>query len=104
MSAEVWITLAGLFLTTVAIKGLGPLLFGGRNPHPLLERVIPLLAPALLAGLVVVETFGTTGGGLALDARAGGVAAAGIAIWRRAPLMVVVLAAAAATALLRALA
>jgi hypothetical protein len=65
--------------------------------------VIPLLAPALLAALVITETFGNPGRSLVLDARAGGLVVAGIALWRRAPLYVVVLAAAAATALLRAI-
>jgi branched-subunit amino acid transport protein len=69
----------------------------------LLARVIPLLAPALLAALVITETFGGPGRSLVFDARAGGLVVAGIALWRRAPLYVVVLAAAAATALLRAI-
>ena len=64
---------------------------------------IPLLAPALLAALVVTETFASDHRSLVVDARSGGVAAAGIAIARRAPLPVVVLVAAAVTAALRAL-
>ena len=64
--------------------------------------MIPLLAPALLAALVVTETVGGTGRSLAIDARLAGLVVAAIAIWRRWPLAVVVLCAAGATALLRA--
>jgi branched-subunit amino acid transport protein len=98
-----WITVIGLAVATAAIKAFGPLLFGGRDLPPLLVRVIPLLAPALLAALVITETFAGTGHSLTVDARAGGLVVAGVALWRRAPLYVVVIAAAAATALLRAL-
>lgn len=105
MSAA-WVTVAGLALATAAIKAFGPVVFGGRELPALLARVIPLLAPALLAALVVTETFGTKAPharSLVLDARAVGLAVAGIALWRRAPLYVVVIAAAAATALVRAI-
>jgi hypothetical protein len=102
MSAA-WITVAGLAVATAAIKAFGPVVFGGRELPALLARVIPLLAPALLAALVITETFGGSGRSLVFDARAGGLVVAGIALWRRAPLYVVVLAAAAATALLRAI-
>jgi branched-subunit amino acid transport protein len=102
MSAA-WITVAGLAVATAAIKAFGPVVFGGRELPALLARVIPLLAPALLAALVITETFGGPGRSLVFDARAGGLVVAGIALWRRAPLYVVVLAAAAATALLRAI-
>jgi branched-subunit amino acid transport protein len=102
MSAA-WATVAGLAIATAAIKAFGPIVFGGRDLPALLARVIPLLAPALLAALVITETFGGTGRSLVLDARAGGLVVAGIALWRHAPLYVVVLAAAGATALLRAI-
>jgi branched-subunit amino acid transport protein len=98
-----WATVAGLAIATAAIKAFGPVVFGARELPTLLARVIPLLAPALLAALVISETFGGPGRSLVLDARAGGLVVAGIALWRRAPLYVVVLAAAAATALLRAI-
>jgi branched-subunit amino acid transport protein len=101
-----WITVAGLAVGTAAIKAFGPLVFGGRQLPTLLARVIPLLAPALLAALVISETFGGTGShprSLVLDARAGGLVVAGVALWLRAPLYVVVVAAAATAALLRAI-
>lgn len=101
MTTTVWITVAGLAVCTAAIKAFGPVVFGGRELHPLLARIIPLLAPALLAALVVTETTGGHGHTISIDARAGGLAAAAIALWLRAPLTVVVVAAAAVTALLR---
>jgi branched-subunit amino acid transport protein len=104
MSAAVWITIVGLCVSTALIKAFGPLVFGGRQLHPVLARVIPLLAPALLAALVVTETVGGVGRTLVIDARLGGLVAAAVAISRRWPLAVVVLSAAATTALLRALA
>jgi len=62
--------------------------------------VVSLLASGLLAAPVVVEAFGK-GRSLTLDARALGVAFAAVALWRRAPMMVVVLGAAAVTAIAR---
>ncbi len=103
MSAAVWITVGGLALGTAAIKAFGPVIFGGRDLHPLLGRVIPLLAPALLAALVVTETAAGRGHHVVVDARAGGLLVAGVALYLRAPLILVVLCAAVATALLRAL-
>jgi branched-subunit amino acid transport protein len=98
----VWITVAGLCVATAVIKGFGPLVFGGRDLPRILARAIPLLAPALLAALVITETIGGTGRSLVIDARLGGVVVAGFAIWRRWPIAVVVLCAALTAALLRA--
>jgi branched-subunit amino acid transport protein len=102
MTATVWVTIGGLCVVTAAIKAFGPLVFGGRRLPALIARVIPLLAPALLAALVITETFGA-GRSLVVDARAGGLAAAAVALAARAPLAVVVLSAAVVTALLRAI-
>jgi branched-subunit amino acid transport protein len=87
---------------TAAIKAFGPVVFGGRDLPRLLARVIPMLAPALLTALVITETASGPGHSLVIDARVGGLAVAGAAIALRAPLVVVVLSAAAATAMLRA--
>ncbi len=103
MSSATWSTVAGLAVATAVIKAFGPVIFGGRDLPKLLARTIPLLAPALLAALVVVETFGGSGRSVALDARAGGLLVALFAVAVRAPLVVVVLCSAVATALVRAL-
>jgi branched-subunit amino acid transport protein len=102
MTTTVWITIGGLCVVTAVIKAFGPLVFGGRRLPGEIGQVIPLLAPALLAALVITETFGH-GRSLVVDARAGGVVTAAVALAARAPLAVVVLSAAVVTALLRAL-
>lgn len=96
----VWITIVTLALATAALKLLGPLALGGRPLREGAFTVIELLASALLAALVVVETSGN-GRSVTLDARALGVAFAAVACWRKAPLTVVVIGAAAVTALAR---
>lgn len=65
-----------------------------------LQRAAALLPLALLAALVVVQTF-SDGRSIAVDARAAGLAAAGLAVLRRAPFIVVVVLAAATAALVR---
>jgi branched chain amino acid efflux pump len=96
-----WITIAALAVATAGLKLGGPLLLGGRGLPMRAMSVIELLASALLAALVVVETFGK-GRSLTLDARALGVAFAAIALLRRAPMTVAVLGAAVVAALARA--
>jgi len=103
MSA-VWVTIAGLTLVTVAIKSSGPLTVGGRPPSPRVLAVIEGLAPALLGALVVAEVVGDTEGGLSVDARLAGLAAAGAALALRAPLIIVIGAGALTAAGARALA
>jgi uncharacterized membrane protein len=98
----VWVTIVALALATTALKLAGPLLLGGRTLPPQAMSVIELLASALLAALVVVETFGNDRT-LTIDARALGVAVAALAMARRLPVTVAVLAAAVAAALARAL-
>jgi hypothetical protein len=98
-----WLVIAVLALATAALKLAGPLALGGRPLPAKALTVVGLLASALLAALVVVETFGK-GRSLTLDARVLGAAFAAIALWRRAPMTVVVLGAAAVTAIARLLA
>ena len=68
--------------------------------NPRVRHTAELLPIALLTALIVVQTF-TTGHRLVLDARAAGLAAAAVAILVRAPFLVVVVLAAATTALVR---
>ena len=70
---------------------------------PRVRRGAALLPVALLAALVVVQTF-SAGRSLALDARAAGLLAAAVALALRAPFLVLVVVAAATAALVRALA
>lgn len=98
-----WISIVAVALASAAIKAAGPVLVGGRELSPGFLAVIRLLAPALLAALVVTETFGDDRH-LVLDARAVGVAVAAVALALRAPVLLAVFLAAAATALARAFA
>jgi Branched-chain amino acid transport protein (AzlD) len=97
-----WATVVVVALATAAIKASGPLVAAGREPRPAVARVLTLAAPALLAALVATQTVASDGE-LVLDERAAGLAGAGAAIALRAPILVVVLVAAAVTAALRAL-
>jgi hypothetical protein len=99
----VWILVAALFAGTVALKAVGPVTFGGRRLSGRTAAVIGLVAPALLAALVVYETLASGGAGIAVDARVAGLAAAAVALALERPMLVVVLAAAATTAAVRAL-
>ena len=95
--------IAALALATTALKLVGPLFLGGRALPRGAMGIIELLASALLAALVVVETFGN-GRSLTLDARALGVAFAAVALLRRVPMTIAVIGAAVVTALARAIA
>ena len=99
--SSTWLVVVLVGAGTIAVKALGPVLLGGRRLPTRLTGLVELLAPAVLGALVAVQTFGQ-GQALTLDARLIGVGAAGIALWRKAPLLVVVIVAAAATALARA--
>ena len=88
---------AGCFL----LKALGWAVPSRVLEPPRIRRTAVLLPVALLGALVVVEAF-ATGRHLQLDARAAGLAVAGVAVLLRAPFLVVVIAAALTAAGLRA--
>ena len=98
----IWLMIVSLAVATTVLKLIGPLFLGGRPLPSGATAIIEMLAAALLAALVVVETFGK-GHSLTLDARAPGVAFAAVALALRAPVIVAVVGAAAVTALTRAL-
>ncbi len=99
---DAWVVVVLVGAATMVIKSIGPVLLGGRTLPARVDALIGLLAPALLAALVAINTFGA-GRSLAVDERMLGVAAAGVAIWRKAPVLLVVVIAAATTAAARAL-
>ena len=101
---DVWLTIALLAITAAIIRASGPLAVGGRDLGPRAASVIGLLAPALLAALIVVQTVGGDDG-LDVDARVAGVAAAGaVLVYRRTAMLAAIVVAAGATAGLRAVA
>ena len=98
-----WITILALAAGTVAIKAAGPIALGGHELPARLSGFIMLLAPSLLAALVAIETFSGGDRTLVVDARVAGLAAAGVALALRRSMTVVVVAAAIATAITRAI-
>ena len=99
-NAQLWTLIALLSITAYALKVLGFAVVGGRRMPPVIERCLALIPASLLAALVVKDTF-TTAQDLVVDARAAGLVVALIAVWRKAPFIVVVVAAMVATAVAR---
>lgn len=95
-----WTTLLLLAAGAFAFKAAGNFGVGRVAENPTVVGLGRLLPPALLAALIVDGTF-NSGGSLVLDARAGGVLLGGLAAYVRAPFWLVVVLAAATTALLR---
>lgn len=98
--SESWIIVLAVGAGTMAIKAAGPVLLGSRPLPAAVQRVVALLAPALLAALVATAALGS-GQQLVLDARLIGVGAAAIALALRAPVLLVVVIAAATAAVAR---
>jgi branched-subunit amino acid transport protein len=99
--SDVWIVVALVGAATVALKAVGPVLLGGRELPGALTAVLFLLAPALLAALVVTQAVGGDRE-IVLDARLAGLGAAVLALVLRVPLIGVIVIAAAVAALARA--
>ena len=99
MSAA-WQAVAAVGAGTVVLKAVGPVGVAGRRLPSRATDILTMVAPAILAALVVSETF-ASGHSLVLDARVAGLAAGAAAVALRAPLWLVVVAGAAATALVR---
>ena len=95
-----WTLVILLTLGAYAFKVTGLVFLGGRSLPPMFERCLALIPAAVVTALVMKDTF-TTGQDLVLDARALGIAVAGIAAWRKVPLIVVIVLGAAVTALVR---
>jgi len=95
-----WTLIILLTLGAYAFKVTGLVFLGGRSLPPMFERCLALIPAAVVTALVMKDTF-TNGQELVLDARALGIAVAGIAAWRKAPLIVVIVLGAAVTALAR---
>ena len=90
----------GLGAIAYALKALGLVVLGPRAAGDRMLRLAGLLPAALLPALVAVNTF-SGDRRLVVDARAAGLAVAIVATWRRAPFAVVVVGAAATTAVVR---
>jgi branched-subunit amino acid transport protein len=98
MSAD-WELVVAAGLAVWVIRAAGPLALGGREMERALAR-LERLPPALLAALAATQTFAHAGS-LAVDARLAGLLAASVAAALRAPPIVILGVAVAATALAR---
>lgn len=95
-----WTFVLVLAATAYGFKVLGLVLLGGRRLPAVVERCSALIPAALVAAIVIKDTF-SVGQHLVVDARAAGVVAAVVAAWRRAPLIAIIVIGAAVTALVR---
>lgn len=93
-----WLLLASA--AAYAIKLAGYLVPARWLENAHMSRIAGTLTIGLLASLTAMNTF-SAGPALAFDARVGALLAAGVALWLRAPFLLVVIAGAVAAALLR---
>lgn len=98
MSMWAWLLVAAVI--GYATKLLGYLVPAKVLANPRMSRVAGTLTIGLLASLTIVNAA-ASGTSVVLDARIGALVAAAIALWFKAPFLVVVLAGAAAAAGLR---
>jgi branched-subunit amino acid transport protein len=85
---------------TIVLKAVGPVGVAGRELPARVSQLLAMVGPAILAALVVTETF-AHGRSLVVDARLAGVGAGAVSILLRAPLWAVIVAGGVATAAAR---
>jgi branched-subunit amino acid transport protein len=96
-----WPAILALAAASYALKAVGAVLVGDREIRAPVRALLDLAPVPLLAALILTQTL-STAGAYAIDARLPALGVAGLLVWRRAPFLVVVLAAALTAALLRA--
>ena len=95
-----WWPVLALCLSAYAMKAVG-LVIGARLDEEASARwSLAIVVVPVLAGLIVIQTF-TTGQRFVFDARTPALLVAGVLVWRKAPFVLVAVAAAATAALLR---
>lgn len=98
---SLWALVSATVVGCYVLKLVGYLVPARVLDHPRVRRLVELLPVALLAALVVVEAL-ANGRRLQVDGpRLAGLAVGALAIWRRAPFLVVVVLAGATAAVLR---
>jgi branched-subunit amino acid transport protein len=95
-----WVVVIVVGVVTALFKAAGPVFLGRRQLPARVDAVVSLIAPVMLTALVVTQTFGGDEE-IVVDARVPGVAAAAVAIWRGASIVVAMAIAAVVTALVR---
>jgi uncharacterized membrane protein len=98
---NLWVLVVAVIVGCYLLKLAGYLVPARVLEHPRTRRLVELLPVALLAALVVVEAL-ADGRRLQFDGpRLAGFAVGALAVWRRAPFLVVVVLAGATAAVLR---
>ena len=98
-----WAALAIFTVGNIITRALGMFALGGRvKPDSPLTKLMALVPIAVVAAVFAVQTFSSRDE-IVFDSRILGVAAASLAVWRTAPMVVVVLVAAGVTGGARAL-
>lgn len=93
----VWLLTAGVMAQRLAGMFVGGAVIAR---VPALERLASLI-PAAVVAAVIVQLTVADGKDLVVDERLAGMVVAGVLVWRRAPFVVVIAAAATVTAVLR---
>jgi branched-subunit amino acid transport protein len=68
---RLWLAILAVTMANWLLKAAGPLILGKRNLPPVARDVVSLMAPVLLAGLIVVELAGPGWEGLDREQVAG---------------------------------
>jgi len=98
--SDTWLVVLLVGAFTISFKAAGPLLLGGQELPQQLASAFELLAPSVLAALVVTQAFAEDGE-IVVDEKLVGVGVAVVAVRLRAPLIAVMVLAAVSTALVR---
>ena len=95
-----WAAVLALCAGAYVLKAVGVVLAGRFEPATAERLQLELVVVPVLAALIAIQTL-DGGGRIVLDPRLPALLVAAVLVWRRAPLLVVVLAAGATAALLR---
>ena len=96
-----WTAILVLAAASYGLKAFGTVLVGDREIRAPARALLDLAPVPLLAALILTQTV-SSAGALMIDARLPALGVAALLTWRRAPFLVIVLAAAGTAALLRA--
>jgi hypothetical protein len=97
-----WTAVIALCAAAYALKAVGAAVAARAPQGAAVSTRLAVLVVPVIAGLIVVQTLGA-GRHVVLDARLPALAVAAVLVWRRAPILAIVVAAGATAALLRAL-
>jgi len=97
-----WTAVGLLAIGVYGQRAIGATAVDTARLDPRWQRVLTALPLAIISAVIALQSV-TTDRGIVIDARLAGIAVAALCAWRRLPLLVTVLAAAATTAAMRAI-